>query len=393
MIVFTYPGQGSQHPGMGTPWQHHPSWDLVGEASEIAQVDLRQLLTDATATELRSTRNAQLVTFVLSMLILDAVERLGVDAAGHAGHSLGEYSALCASGALDFGDAVALVAERGAAMTAAIEESPGTMAAILGLASEEVETACHEAGGNVWIANYNAPDQIVVGGTQSAVEAACLAARQLGSKKTISLEVAGAFHTPLMAGARERLASAIDTTEIRTPEGTVVANVDATAHQSPETWRALMTAQLCSPVRWSQTLLTLKESGFTTYVELGPGSVLTGLTKRSLKGSTRLHVATPAHLDQLLSALASGIPDTKTSEGHEGEHLFATDRLVVSPGTGPFAPLPGLQPGDPVAAGSLLGKIGSQEVRSPFTGELMSWLALENERVTASQPIAWLRVS
>ena len=145
MIVFTYPGQGFQHPEMGSPWQDHPSWELVDEASEVAQIDLARLLTDADADELRDTRNAQLATFVLSMVILDAVERLGVDAAGHAGHSLGEYSALAASGALEFADAVALVAERGTAMGAAIKELPGTMAAVLGLADEQVETACQEA--------------------------------------------------------------------------------------------------------------------------------------------------------------------------------------------------------------------------------------------------------
>ncbi len=394
MIIFTYPGQGSQHPEMGTPWQDHPSWELVEEASEVAAIDLARLLTDADADELRDTRNAQLATFVLSMLILDAVERLGIDAAGHAGHSLGEYSALAASGALDFADAVALVAERGAAMDIAIEESPGTMAAVLGLENEQVEMACHEAGEGVWVANYNAPGQVVVAGTLDAVEAAGQTARGLGAKKVASLEVAGAFHTPMMAPARERLAEVIDGTEIRIPEGTVVANVDATAHDAPETWRALMTAQLCSPVRWSQTLLTLEELGFTTFVELGPGAVLSSFAKRTLPSSIRLGVSVPEHLDRLLDALAPGSPDTGTEEeGHEGEHLFATDRLVVSPAAGVFTPIEGLQPASEVQAGSLLGRIGTEEVRSPFAGELMSWLAVDGERVMASQPIAWLRVT
>ena len=206
--------------------------------------------------------------------------------------------------------------------------------------------------------------------------------------------MAGAFHTPLMAPARERLAGAIDGTEIRIPEGTVVANVDATAHDAPETWRALMTAQLCSPVRWSQTLLTLGELGFTTFVELGPGSALSSLAKRTLPDSIRLGVAIPEHLDRLLDALAPGVPDTDTEEeGHEGEHLFATDRLVVSPAAGVFTPIEGLQPTSEVPAGSLLGRIGTEEVRSPFAGELMSWLAVDGERVMASQPIAWLRVT
>ena len=133
MIAFTYSGQGSQQPGMGSPWADHPSWELVDEASAAAGRDVAHLLLDAAADELRETRNAQLATFVTSMVILDAVERLGIDAAGHAGHSLGEYSALTASGALDFGDAVSLVVERGEAMQVAAREPIGTMAAVRGL--------------------------------------------------------------------------------------------------------------------------------------------------------------------------------------------------------------------------------------------------------------------
>ena len=393
MIVFTYPGQGSQHPEMGSPWIGHPSWELVDEASHAVGVDIERLLTAATTEELRETKNAQLATFVMSMVVLDAVERLGVDAIGHAGHSLGEYSALAASGALDFRDAVMLVAERGTVMSAAIEQAPGTMAAILGLEDEQVEAVCNETPGDVWVANYNAPGQTVVAGEPGSVQNAGEAARAIGAKKVTLLEVAGAFHTPLMAPAREQLASAIDSTEIRSPEGTVVANVDATAHEAPETWRALMTAQLCSPVRWSQTLETFAGLGFTTFVELGPGSVLSGLAKRNVRTSTRLSVATPEHLDRLLEALAPSVSGPSTQDdGHEGEHLFATDRLVVSPGAGLFEPVEDLQLGVAVVAGTLLGWIGADEVRSPFSGELMSWLALDGERVTASQPIAWLRV-
>ena len=136
MIVFTYPGQGSQKPGMGAPWQDHPSWELVAEASAAADRNVERLLLQADADELKQTRNAQLTTFVLSMVVLDAVSRVGGEAAAHAGHSLGEYSALTASGALDFADAVRLVAERGEAMQVAAEERTGTMAAILGLDDE-----------------------------------------------------------------------------------------------------------------------------------------------------------------------------------------------------------------------------------------------------------------
>jgi len=393
MIAFTYSGQGSQEPGMGAPWVAHPSWELVDEASQAAGRDVSHLLLDADAGELRETRNAQLATFVTSMVVLDAVERLGIDAAGHAGHSLGEYSALTASGALGFGDAVSLVVERGEAMQVAAQHPEGTMAAVLGLDDTGVEEACAVVDGSVWVANYNAPGQVVIAGAPDAVAAAGEEAKSRGAKRATRLEVSGAFHTPFMAPARDRLGEAIDATDIRPPEGVVVANVDATAHENPVTWRAMMNAQLCSPVRWSQSLETLGAAGFTTFVELGPGNVLTGMVKRTIKGATRLTVNTPDHLDALLHALAAPTEtETDRVNAVEGEHLFATDRMVVSPATGVFTPTTNVELGQVLLAGSLLGHIGAAEIRSPFSGEFMGWLAVENERVTASKPIAWLRV-
>ena len=389
MIVFTYPGQGSQAPGMGGPWVEHPSWELVHEASEATGRDVEALLLHADAEELRQTRNAQLSTFVLSMVVLDAVARVGVDAAGHAGHSLGEYSALTASGAIDFADAVRLVCERGEAMQVAAEERPGTMAAILGLDDDKVDIACARVADDVWVANYNAPGQVVVAGTVEAVARAGEVAKELGAKRAMPIPVGGAFHTPLMAPARDRLRKAIDQTDLRDPDGIVVANVDALAHAGAGEWRGLLNAQLCSPVRWRQTLHTLADAGFTTFVELGPGTVLTGLAKRTLGEAKRLSVSTPAELDTLLEALAS--PAAGAVGQHEGEHLFATERLVVSPGAGVFTPLGDVGPGDRIDAGHLLGHVGSVEVRSAFRGEIMGFLAVEGERVSSSQPIAWLR--
>jgi [acyl-carrier-protein] S-malonyltransferase len=391
MIVFTYSGQGSQQPGMGAAWREHPSWELVEEASEEAGRDLAYLLLEADADELRQTRNAQLATFLTSMVILDAVERLGVDAAGHAGHSLGEYSALTAAGALDFGGAVGLVVERGEAMQTAAGERTGTMAAVLGLDDEGVETACDGTDGDAWVANYNAPGQVVIAGDPDAVAAAGEAAKEAGAKRVTPLEVSGAFHTPFMAPAGDRLREALDGADIRRPEGTVVANVDALEHEDPEAWRSLLNAQLVRPVRWHQSLQRLSDLGFTTFVELGPGSVLTGLVKRTLRDAERLTVNVPDDLDRLLEALATA-PEAAPPEPHEGEHLFATERLVVSPAAGVFTPVDGLDVGTTVAAGDLLGTIGNEEVRSPFAGALMGWLALDTERVTSSQPIAWLQV-
>jgi [acyl-carrier-protein] S-malonyltransferase len=172
MIAFTFPGQGSQAPGMGQPWLDHPSWELVGEASEVAGRDIEHLLLHADQNELTETRNSQLATFIMSMIVLDAVERTGVEPAFHAGHSLGEYSALAASGCISFEDGVRLVTERGNAMQAAADARKGTMYAVLGLDDDQVELACSRTDGDVWVANYNAPGQVVIAGDPTDLEAA-----------------------------------------------------------------------------------------------------------------------------------------------------------------------------------------------------------------------------
>ena len=280
------------------------------------------------------------------------------------------------------------------AMKKAIEEKPGTMAAVLGLNDSEVEGLCSQIDGEVWIANYNSPGQIVIAGEHSAVDKASDAAREIGAKKVAELSVAGAFHTPLMASARSELSEAIENTDIRTPSGIVVANVDGMAHENPETWRALMAAQLCSPVRWTQTLETLLKMNFSTFIEIGPGKVLTGLTKRSNSETQRLNINEPKDLDQLLDLVAPTSPTSADSkDGHEGEHLFSTDRLVVSPSAGLFKPVENLKIGQEISNGQLLGNVGNVEIHSPFSGELMGWIAIPEERLTASQPVAWLRVT
>lgn len=394
MIVFMYPGQGSQRPGMGEPWIDHPSWELVAEASEAADRDVARLLLEAEADELTQTRNSQLVTFVMSIVILDAVTRLGAEAAGHVGHSLGEYSALTAAGVFDFADAVALVTERGNAMQAAAEEQDGTMAAILGLDDDSVQIACNRAAMDVWVANHNAPGQVVIAGAPDSIAAASTIARELGAKRAVPLVVGGAFHTPFMASARDRLSKAIDRTEFRDPLGIVLANVDASAHSRGEQWPDLLKAQLTSPVRWRQTLSALDTAGFTTYVEMGPGNVLTGLVKRTLRKHRRLSVSKPDDLNGLLEALARNPEDH--SQAHkqiEGEQLFATERLVVSPAAGIFAAADGVAAGKSVGVGHLIGRVGTHEVVSAFAGELKGILAFSGERVTTSQPIAWLVTS
>ena len=303
MIVFTYPGQGSQAAGMGSPWADHPSWELVEEASDASGRDVSALLLEAEKDELMLTRNSQLATFVLSMVAFDAVTRVGVESTGHAGHSLGEYSALTAAGVLDYADAVRLVTERGEAMQSAAEEHPGTMAAVLGLDDEQVNIACARVAGDVWVANYNAPGQVVIAGRAETVDQAGTIAKELGAKRLIALPVGGAFHTPFMSTARDRLTKAIDQTDFRDADTFVVANVDAAMHKSSGEWASLLGAQLCSPVRWRQTLLTLQGEGATTLIEIGPGAALTGMAKRINRELTNINVETPDDLEAFAKTL------------------------------------------------------------------------------------------
>jgi [acyl-carrier-protein] S-malonyltransferase len=390
MIAFTFPGQGSQAPGMGGAWQDHPSWELVSEASEASGRDVERLLLHASAEELTETRNSQLATFVTSMVVLDAVERTGVEAALHAGHSLGEYSALTAAGTLSFEDGVRLVAERGEAMQAAADARPGTMAAVLGLDDDKVEEACTRTEGNVWVANFNAPGQVVIAGDPEALAAAEVVAKGLGAKRIMHIKVGGAFHTPYMAPARERLRKAIDEADLRNSNRPVVANVDARSHTDAADWGSLLAAQLTSPVRWRQTLYHLDDLGANVLIELGPGKVLTGMAKRTLSDKATIAIHTPEDVDKLLENLSHA---SQSIAAREGEFLYAIERLVVSPATGVFEPTTGVCVGTPIAAGQLVGTVSGQEVRSPFTGSLEGMLAFTGERVTTSQPIAWLRTS
>ena len=446
VLAFTFPGQGSQRPGMGAPWVDHPSWELVEHAREVVDVDVAGLLLDADQVTLTRTANAQLATFVLSLVVLDAAERLGLEPAAAAGHSLGEYTALVATGAIGYEDGLHLVAERGAAMQDAAEQASGTMMAVLGLGDDDVEAACLRAEADVWVANYNAPGQVVIAGAPEGLEAAAAIARSLGAKRVTQLAVGGAFHTPYMAPARDRLRKALTAATFREPDPTVVANVDAHAHGEPADWPGLLSAQLCGPVRWRQSLDTLYQAGARTFVELGPGGVLTGLAKRTIpRGDTiTASVATPAELEQLVESLARPAHPAPATPSQVGERYAMTERLVVSPATGPFTPAPACLaavPSLPSAAGAsrarrastpagaadasrapgagaatsgdeaepdrstpesppirirvgdLVGWAGASEIRSSFAGTLEGVIVLPGERVVSGQPVAWLRVS
>lgn len=390
MIAFTYPGQGSQTPGMGEAWRDHPSWELVGEASEASGRDIEHLLLRADAEELRQTRNSQLSTYVASMIVLDAVERTGLAPAFHAGHSLGEYSALTGAGVLSFTDGVRLVTERGNAMQAAADDRAGTMAVVLGLDDEVVAEACRATGAQVWLANSNAPGQTVVAGDPAAIELVAAAASDLGAKRVMPIQVGGAFHTPFMAPAREHLGKAIAGTDLRDAVRPVFANVDARPHVAGSEWAELLIAQLTAPVRWRETLGNMVDAGATVFVEIGPGSVLTGLAKRTAKDTKAIGVNSPAKVDELVGTLG-GVVERRAEV--EGETLYAAERLVVSPLTGVFQPSADLATGSDIERGQVVGTVNGTEVRSVFAGALAGLLAMAGERVNASQPLAWLRTA
>jgi [acyl-carrier-protein] S-malonyltransferase len=394
---------------MGHAWTDHPSWEVASEASEIAGRDLTSLLLEAPMEELTRTANAQLATFVMSLVVLDAVERLGLFPAACAGHSLGEYTALVASGALSLSDGTTLVIDHGEAMQAAADERPGTMAALIGIADADAEAACQRAEDEVWVANYNAPGQVVIAGTREAVAKASALAKELGARKVMPIAVSGAFHTPLMQAARAPLREALTKVTFLTPEVRVVANVDARVHDDPADWPGLLSAQLCSPVRWRQTLETFAGLGLTSLVELGPGAVLSGLAKRSLPEIQSLSVTKPADLDTLMDTIGTAGTWRAEPALHQGEHLYMSERVVVSPGSGIFAPevslsapgtglLPGTESGpadgplSEVEVGDLVGRVGITEVRTPFAGQVIRWLAVAGERVQDGQPLVWLRV-
>jgi [acyl-carrier-protein] S-malonyltransferase len=284
---------------MGVPWQDHPAWEVVERLADASGRDLAGLLTDADADTLKSTRNAQLAAFALSLVILEGARQAGLanrTKRAVAGHSLGEYTALVAAGTLDPDEGARLVAARGEAMQAAADAEAGTMAAILGLDAELVAQACRSTEG-AWPANDNAPGQFVIAGTVAGVAAAGKAATGLGAKRVVPLAVGGAFHSPLMAPAQGRLDAALAGTAFAPAEVDVVANVDAGTHR--DGWAGLLSAQLVSPVRWRQSLLTLSGLGVTHFLELGPGSELSGMVKRTVDGSERAHVITPEHLEGL----------------------------------------------------------------------------------------------
>ncbi len=279
--AFVFPGQGSQFPGMCKDLYdaHKEAREMCQAADRLLGFSLTDVMFNGTAEDLKQTKVTQPAVFLHSVVAqrLMTVETPNMVA----GHSLGEFSALVACGALRFEDALLLVSARAQAMQAACEANPGTMAAVLGLPDEQVDAICQNLqDGVVVAANFNCPGQVVISGEIEAVEAACVALKEAGARRALRLPVGGAFHSPLMAPAAEELKAAILKTEFRKPFCPIYQNVSAKAEKEPEIIRENLLKQLTAPVRWTQSVQNMIADGASEFYEFGPGDVLKGLIRK-----------------------------------------------------------------------------------------------------------------
>jgi [acyl-carrier-protein] S-malonyltransferase len=302
-IAFCFPGQGSFEAGMGRDIAEAvPEAMRVYDRGSIASgLDLRRLCFEADADELLDTAVQQPALVATSLAVLAALRARGIEPDFVVGHSVGEFAALAAAGALSDEEAIALVRERGLAMAEAAREHPGSMAAILGLEDEVVERLCRRILG-VWPANYNCPGQIVVSGENGAVDECCSAAEEEGARRTVKLRVSGAFHSPLVARAADRLRPAIERVKFQETTAPFMSTVTARI-ESSHRLGALLVDQLTAPVRFTQAASALLKSGARTYVEVGPGNVLTGLVRRIDRSVKTVSVNNLAALEKLEEAL------------------------------------------------------------------------------------------
>lgn len=278
--AYVFPGQGSQFPGMAKSLYESNSLakELIDKADEVLGFGLSSIMFDGTAEDLKETRVTQPAVFLHSYVAARCAEDFAPDMV--AGHSLGEFSALAAAGAMSFEDALKLVYIRATQMQLCCESVPGTMAAIIGLPNEKVESICDSVEGLVIAANYNCDGQVVISGEKEAVEKACELAKEAGAKRALPLAVSGAFHSPLMEPARAKLAEAIEATEFHAPSCPVYQNVTAKAESDPVIIKKNLLAQLTSPVKWTQSVKEMLADGADYFCEVGPGNVLQGLVKR-----------------------------------------------------------------------------------------------------------------
>ena len=308
-VAVVFPGQGTQEPGMATPWRDHPAWHVIDEAEAALGEKVGFLVTDATADDLSRTREAQLAVLLTSLVVWEAMQPLPEPPVAFAGHSLGQVTALIAAGVLSLEVGVRFAARRAELTQAAADRHPGRMAALLGATPEQADEACAAAPDACWIANDNAPGQIVIAGTPDGVDAASARAKEVGVKRATSLKVGGAFHTPLMHDATDGLTLELAGLEFATPTAPVVSNDDAVAYADADGWRTRLADHVSVPVRWRSTMDTLVGLGADTFLEVGHGSMLAALAKRGVPDVTVRNIAVPEDLaaEEEMEELAQSI--------------------------------------------------------------------------------------
>ncbi|MBQ4498840.1 MAG: ACP S-malonyltransferase [Alistipes sp.] len=289
--AYVFPGQGSQAVGMGKDIYENnaEAKAMFEQANEILGFRITDIMFAGTPEELKQTKVTQPAVFLHSVVLAKA---LGIKPDAVAGHSLGEFSALVAAGALSFEDGLKLVSKRAMAMQKCCEQQPGGMAAVLGLDDKSVEEVCASIDGVVVGANYNCPGQLVISGSEEAVDAACVKLKEAGARRALRLPVGGAFHSPLMEPARQELEAAIAEANFMTPVCPVYQNVDAQPYTDAESIKKNLIAQLTAPVRWTQIVEKMVEDGVTEFTEIGPGTVLQGLVTKVSKEVKAESVAT-----------------------------------------------------------------------------------------------------
>jgi [acyl-carrier-protein] S-malonyltransferase len=303
-VAFCFPGQGSLEAGMGRriAESYPAAMEVLERGSAAADLDLIHLTFDAPEDELVHTEIQQPALVATSLAILAAIRERGIKPDFVVGHSVGEFAALAAASAMRVEEALAVVRERGLAMAEAAKRNPGSMAAILGLEDEIVERICRRIL-NVWPANYNCPGQVVISGEHASVDAACAAAEHEGARRAVKLRVSGAFHSPLVAKAADRLRPALERVKFAEPSAPFMSTVTARI-ESARRFGPLLVEQLTAPVRFTQAAQELAKEGVSTFVEIGPGNVLSGLVKRIDRSVKTISIDSPSGIDRLEDTLS-----------------------------------------------------------------------------------------